>query len=49
VEEGIFDVELATLPFKGERDGQDDVDHGRFDNRTERLVEVNALLLRETA
>jgi hypothetical protein len=49
VEEGILDVELASLPFKGECNGEDDVDRGRFDNRTERLVEVNALLLRETA
>jgi hypothetical protein len=49
VEEGILDVELPSLPFKGERDGEDDTDRGRFDNRTERLVEVNALLLRETA
>jgi hypothetical protein len=48
VEEGVLDVELASLPFKRERDGEDDADRGRFDNRTERLVEVNALLLRET-
>jgi hypothetical protein len=49
VEEGVLDVELASLPFKGERDGEDNADCGRFDNRTEHLVEVNALLLRETA
>jgi hypothetical protein len=49
VEEGVLDVELASLPFKGERDGEDDVDRGQFDNQTERLVKVNALLLRETA
>jgi hypothetical protein len=49
VEEGILDVELASLPFKGKRDGEDDADRGRFDNQTERVVEVNALLLRETA
>jgi hypothetical protein len=49
MEEGILDVELASLPFKGESDGEDDADRGRFDNRTERLIEVNALLLRETA
>jgi hypothetical protein len=46
VEEGVLDVELASLPFKGEHDGEDDTDHGQFDNRTELLVEVNALLLR---
>jgi hypothetical protein len=49
VEEGVLDVELASLPFKGERDGEDDADRGRFDNRTECLVKVNILLLRETA
>jgi hypothetical protein len=49
VEEGVLDVELASLPFKGDRDGEDDADRGRFDNRTERLVKVNALLLREAA
>jgi hypothetical protein len=49
VEEDVLDVELASLPFKGERDGEDDADHGRFDNQTERLVKVNTLLLRETA
>jgi hypothetical protein len=48
VEEGVLDVELASLPFKGEHDGEDDTNYGRFDNQTECLVEVNALLLRET-
>jgi hypothetical protein len=47
VEEGVLDVELASLPFKGDHNEEDDADRGRFDNRTERLVEVNALLLRE--
>jgi hypothetical protein len=49
VEEGILDIELASLPFKGECDGEDDTDRGQFDSRTERLIEVNTLLLRETA
>jgi hypothetical protein len=49
VEEGVLDIELASLPFKEERDGEDDADRGRFDNRTECHIEVNALLLRETA
>jgi hypothetical protein len=49
MEEGILEVKLASLPFKGERDGEDDADRGWFDNWTECLVEVNALLLRETA
>jgi hypothetical protein len=48
VEEGVLDIELASLPFKGECDGEDDTDRGRFDNRTERLIKVNAFLLRET-
>jgi hypothetical protein len=49
VEEGVLDIELASLPFKGERNGENDADRGRFDNRTEHLIEVNALLLREIA
>jgi hypothetical protein len=49
VEEGILDVELASPSFKGKRDREDDADRGQFDNRTQRLVEVKALLLRETA
>jgi hypothetical protein len=49
MEEGILDVELASRPFKEERDGEDDMDCGQFDNRTKPLMEVNALLLRETA
>jgi hypothetical protein len=49
VEEGVLDIELASLPFKGKHDGEDDTDHGQFDNQTERLIKVNALLLRETA
>jgi hypothetical protein len=48
VEEGVLDVELASLPFKGERDGEDNADRGRFDIQTECLIVVNALLLRET-
>jgi hypothetical protein len=48
VEEGVLDIELTSLPFKGERDGWDNADHGRFDNRTECLVQVNTFLLRET-
>jgi hypothetical protein len=49
VEEGILETELASLPFKGERDGEYDADRGYFDNRTERLVEVNTLLLTDTS
>jgi hypothetical protein len=49
VEEGVLDVVLASLPFKGERDGEDDTDRGQFDNQTKCLIEVNTLLLRETA
>ena len=49
VEEGVLDVQLASLPLDGEREGEDDVDRRRFNNRAERLIEVNALLLGETA
>jgi hypothetical protein len=31
MEEGVLDVELVSLPFKGERDGEDDADRGRFE------------------
>jgi hypothetical protein len=48
VEEGVLYIEMASLPFKGEHDGEDDTDRGRFDNRTKCLIEVNALLLGET-
>jgi hypothetical protein len=48
MEEDVLDIELASLPFKGERDGVDDANRGRFDNQTKHLIEVNALLLRET-
>jgi hypothetical protein len=33
----------------GDGDAEDDADRGRFDNRTEGLVEVNARLLRKAA
>ena len=49
MEEGILDVKLASIPIKGERDGEDDMHRCRFDNRAERLIEFNALLLGETA
>jgi hypothetical protein len=49
MEEGILDVELAYPPVEGESDGEDDADGGRFDNRAEGLVEVDAVLLRKTA
>jgi hypothetical protein len=48
MEEGVLDIELASLLFKGECDEEDDADRGRFDNRTKYLIEVNALLLRES-
>jgi hypothetical protein len=49
MEECVLDIKLASLPFKGERDGEDEADHGRFDNQAECLVTVNAFLSRETA
>jgi hypothetical protein len=33
----------------GDGDAEDDANHGRFDNRTEGLVKVNARLLRKAA
>ena len=45
VEEGVLDVELASAPVKGDGDGEDDADRGRFDDRAEGLVEVYAVLL----
>jgi hypothetical protein len=49
MEEGVLDIELASLPLKGDRDGEDNADYGWFENWTECLVGVNALLLRGTA
>jgi hypothetical protein len=34
MEEGVLDVKLASLLFKGKRDGEDDADRDQFDNRT---------------
>jgi hypothetical protein len=45
MEEGILNVELASLPVKGERDGEDDANRSQVDNWVEHLVEVDALLL----
>ena len=45
VEEGILDIKLVDRPRTGDRNGEDDADGGRFDNRAERLVEVDARLL----
>ena len=49
MEEGIRDVELPDLPVGGEGDGEDDPDGSRFNNRAKCLVEVDVVLLRETA
>jgi hypothetical protein len=49
MKEHVLDVELPYLPVAGERDGEDDPDDGRFNNRAEGLVEVDAVFLRETA
>jgi hypothetical protein len=47
VEEIVLDVRLASLPLKGEREGEDDKDRRRFENQVEHLVEVDTLLLGE--
>ena len=49
VEEGILDIKLVDRPGTGNRNGEDDADSGWFDNRAERLVEVDARLLRVAA
>jgi hypothetical protein len=47
MKERVLDVELAYLPVKGQCDGEDDTDLGRFHNRNERLIEVDVGGLRE--
>jgi hypothetical protein len=40
---------LPYLLVTGERDGENDLDGGQFNNRAEGLIEVDALFLREIA
>jgi hypothetical protein len=40
---------LLYLLVTGERDGEDDLDGGQFNNRAEGLVEVDSVFLREIA
>ena len=47
MEKGVLDVELVYRPCTRDGDAEDDADGGGLDDRTERLVEVNARLLRE--
>ena len=48
MEEGILHVELAYGPVSRHSNAEDGADRGRFDDRAERLVVVDAGLLRET-
>jgi hypothetical protein len=45
----VLDIKLANLPVEGEGYGEDRPNRGRFDNRAESLIEIHAVLLRETA
>jgi hypothetical protein len=47
MEEGILDVKLMHMPCAGRGDAENDADGGRLDDGTERLIKVNAGLLRE--
>ena len=47
MEKGVLDVELVYRPCTRDGDAEDDADGGGLDDRTERLVEVNARLLSE--
>ena len=49
MEEGILHVELAYGPVSRHSNAEDGADRGWFDDRAERLVVVDAGLLRETA
>jgi hypothetical protein len=45
VEEGVLHIQLMDRLGTRGGDAEDDPDGGRFDNRTERLVVVDAVLL----
>jgi len=47
VKKGVLHVQLMYRPGARGGDAEDDPDGGRFDNRTERLVVVDAVPLRE--
>lgn len=49
MEEGVLDIELANLPVGGESDGEDNPNGSWFNHGAKDLVEVNAVLLGETA
>jgi hypothetical protein len=47
VEEGVLHVQLMDRPGTGDGDAENNPDGGRFDDRTERLVVVDAVSLRK--
>jgi len=49
VKKRILHVKLMNGPAAGGGDAEDDTNGGRFDNRTKRLVVVDAMALSETA
>jgi hypothetical protein len=49
MQESVLDVELMNRPSTGDGNAEDDMNRGRFDDRAESLVIVNAGLLREPA
>ena len=49
VKKGVLHVQLMDRPGARSGDAEDDPDGGRFDNRAERLVVVDAVLLGEAA
>ena len=49
MKKGILHVELVDRPGAGDSQAEDDPYGGRFDNRTEGLVVVDAVLLGEAA
>ena len=48
VKKGVLHVQLMDRPGARSGDAEDDPDGGRFDNRAERLVVVDAVPLRKT-
>jgi hypothetical protein len=45
MEESVFDIELVNRPVVGEGEGEDNADGGRFNDRTEGFVKIDAGLL----
>jgi hypothetical protein len=48
MKKGVFDIKLVDRPGVRESKREDDANGGRFDDRTEGFIEINAGLLRKT-